>query len=217
VNDCLNWSSQRPISWLYENLDIDAHWCLIHATHADRFELASMAKSGSVAGICPTTEGNLGDGIFPGVDYLTHAGRWGIGSDSHVSLSVVEELRWFEYGQRLRDQRRNRLTISTQNSVGDALYTQALQGGAQACGVAVGQLSVGYRADWLVLDGNSPYLAAAKDSELLNRWLFAGDVGQIRDVYVGGIACINDGQHKHQQVAAADFLNLLNQLKEETV
>ena len=217
VNDCQGWSGQRPISWLYDNLDIDARWCLIHATHADRFELASMAKSGAVAGLCPTTEANLGDGIFPGVDYLTHAGRWGIGSDSHVSLNVVEELRWFEYGQRLRDQRRNRLTNPAQNSVGDVLYNQALQGGAQACGAAIGQLSAGYRADWLVLDGNSPYLAAAKDGELLNRWLFAGNAGQIRDVYVGGIARITDGQHEQQQAAAADFLHLLNQLAENAV
>lgn len=215
VNDCLGWSGQRPITWLYDNLDIDDRWCLIHATHADRFELASMASSGAVAGLCPTTEANLGDGIFPGVDYLAHAGRWGIGSDSHVSLNVVEELRWFEYGQRLRDQRRNRLTTSSQTSVGDVLYTQALQGGAQACGVAIGQLTVGYRADWLVLDGQDPYLAAAKNSELLNRWLFAGHSGQIRDVFVGGVARIVEGQHEQQQVAAADFLALLNHLAED--
>ncbi|PBI79200.1 formimidoylglutamate deiminase [Rahnella victoriana] len=214
VSDCLGWSGQRPITWLYDNLDIDARWCLIHATHADRFELASMANSGAVAGLCPTTEANLGDGIFPGVDYLAHAGRWGIGSDSHVSLNVVEELRWFEYGQRLRDQRRNRLTASAQHSVGDVLYTQALQGGAQACGAAIGQLTAGYRADWLVLDGQDPYLAAAKNSDLLNRWLFAGHAGQIRDVYVGGIPRIVNGQHEQQQAAAADFLTLLNQLAE---
>lgn len=216
VNDCLGWSGQRPITWLYDNLDIDSRWCLIHATHADRFELASMAKSGAVAGLCPTTEANLGDGIFPGVEYLGHNGRWGIGSDSHVSLNVVEELRWFEYGQRLRDQRRNRLTLPHQNqhSVGDVLYSHALQGGAQACGVATGKLAAGYRADWLVLDGRDPYLAAAKNSEILNRWLFAGHSGQIRDVYVGGIARIVEGQHEQQQAAAADFLKVLNQLAE---
>ena len=215
VNDCLGWSGQRPITWLYDNLDIDRRWCLIHATHADRFELASMAKSGAVAGLCPTTEANLGDGIFPGVEYLGHQGRWGIGSDSHVSLNIVEELRWFEYGQRLRDQRRNRLTLAHQHSVGDVLYSQALQGGAQACGVPVGKLASGFRADWLVLDGNDPYLAAAKNSELLNRWLFAGHAGQIRDVYVGGIARIIDGQHAQQQAAAADFLRVLKQLAED--
>lgn len=216
VNDCLSWSGQRPIAWLYDHLDIDTRWCLIHATHADKTEVASMARSGAVAGLCPTTEANLGDGIFPGVDYLAQGGRWGIGSDSHVSLNVVEELRWFEYGQRLRDQRRNRLTTATQNVVGDVLYAQALAGGAQACGAPVGKLSAGYRADWLVLDGQDPYLAAARPHEILNRWLFAGHIGQIRDVYVGGIPRITDGQHAQQQAAAADFLRVLRQLAEAT-
>ncbi|MDU7133244.1 MAG: amidohydrolase family protein, partial [Enterobacteriaceae bacterium] len=215
VNDCLNWSGQRPISWLYDHLDVDARWCLIHATHADASEVTKMAHSGAVAGLCPTTEANLGDGIFPGVDYLAQEGRWGIGSDSHVSLNVVEELRWLEYGQRLRDQRRNRLVATGQTRVGDVLYTQALSGGAQACGVPLGQLSVGYRADWLVLDHQDPYLAAASDNELLNRWLFAGHAGQIRDVYVGGVTRVIDGVHPQQQAAAADFLRLLQQLSQE--
>ncbi|MHB9327610.1 formimidoylglutamate deiminase [Phytobacter ursingii] len=216
VNDCLNWSGQRPISWLYDHLDINDRWCLIHATHADAHEVTKMAHSGAVAGLCPTTEANLGDGIFPGVDYLAQEGRWGIGSDSHVSLNVVEELRWLEYGQRLRDQRRNRLIAQEQTRVGDVLYQQALSGGAQACGVPVGQLSVGYRADWLVLDNQDPYLAAATDNALLNRWLFAGHVGQIRDVYVGGVARVVDGVHPQQQAAASDFLQLLQQLSQES-
>ncbi len=174
VNDCLAWSGQRPIAWLFDKLEVDARWCLIHATHPDEAELRQLALSGAVAGLCPTTEANLGDGIFPGVDYLARGGQWGIGSDSHVSLNVVEELRWLEYGQRLRDTRRNRLVTRHQPSVGNVLYQQALAGGAQACGVAIGKLEPGYRADWLVLDGECPYLGAAKDSELLNRWLFAG-------------------------------------------
>ncbi|WP_459177496.1 formimidoylglutamate deiminase [Ewingella americana] len=214
VNDCLGWSGQRPVAWLFDNIEVDDRWCLIHATHPDRFELASIAASGAVVGLCPTTEANLGDGIFSAVDYLAHKGRWGIGSDSHVSLNVVEELRWLEYGQRLRDQRRNRLTDATQTSVGDLLYTQALAGGAQACGVAVGQLAVGYRGDWLVLDGDDPYLAAAHENELLNRWLFAGSAAQIRDVFVGGEAKVVNGQHPQQRQASADFLTLLKRLAE---
>ena len=215
VNDCLAWSGQRPISWLFDNIDVDQRWCLIHATHPDRFELASIAGSGAVVGLCPTTEANLGDGIFPGVDYLAQKGRWGIGSDSHVSLNVVEELRWLEYAQRLRDLRRNRLTSSDQASVGDLLYTQALQGGAQACGVAIGQLAVGYRADWLVLDGEDPYLAAAAESELLNRWIFAGSAAQIRDVFVAGKARVVNGRHPQQSQASADFLALLQELAKD--
>ncbi|HHB1424506.1 TPA: formimidoylglutamate deiminase [Serratia odorifera] len=215
VNDCLSWSGQRPVAWLYEHLPVDARWCLVHATHLDDGELAQLARSQAVAGLCLTTEANLGDGIFPGDRYLQQQGRWGIGSDSHVSLNVVEELRWFEYGQRLRDRRRNRLTTAQQPAVADVLYQQALQGGAQACGVALGQLTVGYRADWLVLDGNDPYLAAAPDASILNRWLFAGGKEQIRDVFVGGRQVIDQGQHALQQQSSAAFMQVLKTFQQE--
>ncbi|EIC82320.1 formimidoylglutamate deiminase [Serratia sp. M24T3] len=215
VNDCVAWSGQRPIAWLFDKFEVNARWCLIHATHPDQAELKQLALSGAVAGLCPTTEANLGDGIFPGVDYLAQNGSWGIGSDSHVSLNVVEELRWLEYGQRLRDTRRNRLVTHEQPSVGDLLYHQALAGGAQACGVMIGKLEAGYRADWLVLDGECPYLGAAQDGELLNRWLFAGTAAQIQDVWVAGEAKIIAGRHAQQTEAAADFLALLKLLSQE--
>ncbi|MFV9064291.1 formimidoylglutamate deiminase [Serratia fonticola] len=215
VNDCLAWSGQRPVAWLYEHLPVDSRWCLVHATHLDREELEQLARSKAVAGLCPTTEANLGDGIFPGDSYLHHQGRWGIGSDSHVSLNVVEELRWFEYGQRLRDQRRNRLTTPEQPAVADVLYQQALRGGAQACGTAIGKLAVGYRADWLVLDGDDPYLASAPDASILNRWLFAGGKEQIRDVYVAGRQVIEQGRHALQQQSSAEFLQVLKTFQQE--
>jgi formimidoylglutamate deiminase len=215
VNDCLAWSGQRPVAWLYEHLPVDSRWCLVHATHLDREELEQLARSKAVAGLCPTTEANLGDGIFPGDSYLHHQGRWGIGSDSHVSLNVVEELRWFEYGQRLRDQRRNRLTTPEQPAVADVLYQQALRGGAQACGTAIGKLAVGYRADWLVLDGEDPYLASAPDASILNRWLFAGDKEQIRDVFVAGRQVIEQGRHALQQQSSAEFLQVLKTFQQE--
>lgn len=215
VNDCLAWSGQRPVAWLYEHLPVDSRWCLVHATHLDREELEQLARSKAVAGLCPTTEANLGDGIFPGDSYLHHQGRWGIGSDSHVSLNVVEELRWFEYGQRLRDQRRNRLTTPEQPAVADVLYQQALRGGAQACGAAIGKLAVGYRADWLVLDGDDPYLASAPDASILNRWLFAGGKEQIRDVFVAGRQVIEQGRHALQQQSSAEFLQVLKTFQQE--
>jgi formimidoylglutamate deiminase len=215
VNDCLAWSGQRPVAWLYEHLPVDSRWCLVHATHLDREELEQLARSKAVAGLCPTTEANLGDGIFPGDSYLHHQGRWGIGSDSHVSLNVVEELRWFEYGQRLRDQRRNRLTTPEQPAVADVLYQQALRGGAQSCGTAIGKLAVGYRADWLVLDGDDPYLASAPDASILNRWLFAGGKEQIRDVFVAGRQVIEQGRHALQQQSSAEFLQVLKTFQQE--
>jgi len=212
VDDCLAWSGRRPLQWLYENTEVDPRWCLIHATHAEADEVALMARSGAVAGLCLTTEANLGDGIFPAVDYLAQGGRLGIGSDSHVSLSVVEELRWLEYGQRLRDQRRNRLHRGNQPMVGRTLYDAALSGGAQALGQPIGELAVGKRADWLVLDGNDPYLATASEDGILNRWLFAGGDRQVRDVMVNGRWVVRQGRHAQEEESAQEFSRVLRAL-----
>ncbi|MEB0042152.1 formimidoylglutamate deiminase [Pseudomonas sp. MH10] len=212
VDDCLSWSGRRPLQWLYENASVDQRWCLVHATHANPEEVALMADSGAIAGLCLTTEANLGDGIFPAVDYIAQGGRWGIGSDSHVSLSVVEELRWLEYGQRLRDQRRNRLYRSDQPMVGRTLFDAALSGGAQAMGQAIGSLNVGQRADWLVLDGNDPYLSTAAGDAILNRWLFAGSDRQIRDVMVNGRWVIRNGRHADEEHSNRAFAQVLREL-----
>ncbi len=212
VDDCLAWSGRRPLQWLYEHVEVDQRWCLVHATHAEADEVAAMARSGAVAGLCLSTEANLGDGIFPAVDYLAQGGRMGIGSDSHVSLSVVEELRWLEYGQRLRDQRRNRLYRGDQPMVGRTLYDAALAGGAQALGQPIGELAVGKRADWLVLDGQDPYLAVADGDAILNRWLFAGGDRQVRDVMVNGQWVVRQGRHGQEEESAVAFVEVLRQL-----
>lgn len=212
VDDCLAWSGRRPIEWLYEHVPVDQRWCLVHATHAQPHEVALMARSQAVAGLCLTTEANLGDGLFPATDFLAAGGRFGIGSDSHVSVSPAEELRWLEYGQRLRDQQRNRLVTAHQRNVGQHLYEQALRGGAAALGQAVGALSVGQRADWLVLDGADPYLHTAPAESVLNRWLFAGGDRQVRDVMVGGRWVVRDGHHRDEAASAADFSHVLKAL-----
>ena len=212
VDDCLAWSGLRPLQWLYEHVDVDRRWCLVHATHAAPDEVAAMARSGAVAGLCLTTEANLGDGIFPAVEFLAQGGRMGIGSDSHVSLSVVEELRWLEYGQRLRDQRRNRLYRGDQPMVGRTLYDAALAGGAQALGQPIGALAVGKRADWLVLDGQDPYLAMAEGDAILNRWLFAGGDRQVRDVMVNGQWVVRQGRHAQEEQSRVAFAEVLRQL-----
>ncbi|MDU9395641.1 formimidoylglutamate deiminase [Pseudomonas sp. zfem003] len=209
VDDCLAWSGRRPLQWLYEHAPVDPRWCLVHATHAEADEVQAMARSGAVAGLCLTTEANLGDGIFPAVDFLARGGRLGIGSDSHVSVSVVEELRWLEYGQRLRDQRRNRLYRPEQPQVGRTLFDAALAGGAQALGQPVGALAEGSRADWIVLDGTDPYLATAEGDALLNRWLFAGGDRQVRDVMVGGRWVVRNGHHPAEEATAWAFAEVL--------
>ena len=212
VSDSLAWSGERPIAWLMRRFNVDARWCLIHATHPDESELQQLAASGAVAGLCPTTEANLGDGIFPASTYIARGGRWGIGSDSHVSVSAREELRWLEYGQRLRDRRRNRLALPQQPSVGDLLWQQAAAGGAQACGIRSGVLAPGLRADWLVLR-DDPLLSATPSGALLNRWLFAGARSGIRDTFVAGRQVIADGQHAEEAQAAIRVAGALRALQ----
>lgn len=212
VDDCLAWSKQRPLHWLFEHVPVDKRWCLVHATHANAEEVRLMAASQAVAGLCLTTEANLGDGIFPAVDYLAQGGRLGIGSDSHVSVSVAEELRWLEYGQRLRDQKRNRLQRSDQPNIGRSLYDAALAGGAQALGQPIGELAVGKRADFVVLDGADPYIACAKGDAILNRWLFAGGDRQVRDVMVAGQWRVRDGRHPDEHASAQAFAGVLKAL-----
>lgn len=205
VDDCLAWSKRRPIQWLYDNVNVDARWCLIHATHAEPDEVAAMAKSRAVAGICPTTEANLGDGLFPAVSFADQGGRWGIGSDSHVSLSVVEELRWFEYGQRLKHERRNRLHGTETKHVAGYLYRAAAAGGAQALGQKMGAIAIGNRADLVVLDGQHPLLAHVGGDDILGRWLFAGLNRMVKDVMVGGQWVVQDGRHADEIEAGRAF------------
>ena len=183
----------RPVEWLLANHDVDARWCLVHATQIDASECDALARSGAIAGLCPTTEANLGDGLFPLGPYLAAGGALGIGSDSNVSLSPVEELRWLEYGQRLATRRRIVAATAPGESCGEALYARAALGGARACGLHTGALAAGRRADLVVLDERTLPLAGAPPGELLDRYVFASDRAAPRHVMVRGRWRVRDG------------------------
>jgi formimidoylglutamate deiminase len=210
VDDCLAFSGKRPVDLLYEGAPIDTRWCLIHATHVTPEETTRIAASGAVVGLCPATEANLGDGIFPAVEFLSQNGHFGIGTDSHVATSVADELRILEYGQRLRDQRRNRLAAPGA-SVGRTLFDRALAGGAQAM-ARPGGIAPGNRADVVVLDGANPYIGAATADRILDRWIFAGLDRPVRDVMVAGIWRIREGAHAEDAAIDADFRKVLAKL-----
>jgi len=212
VDDCLEWSGQRPVEWLLDHAPVDDRWCLIHATHMTGRECGRLAASGAVAGLCPTTEANLGDGVFPATEYLSEGGALGVGTDSHVSVTALEELRLLEYGQRLVTRHRNRLATPLTPSVGRTLYDVAVAGGARALAQPTGGIEPGARADVVVLDGERPLLAAAEGDEILNRWLFAGDASFVRDVYVGGRRVVHDGTHPAERATGAAFASVLRDL-----
>ncbi len=207
VEDCLAWCGQRPVQWLLDHAPVDERWCLVHATHLDAHEIARLARSGAVAGLCPTTEANLGDGIFPAGEYLGpgNEGRFGIGTDSHVSTSACEELRLLEYGQRLAHGRRAALATDAQPSPGQRLYIEAAAGGARALGLEAGRIAPGCRADLVVLDPEHPALWNKDETHILDAWIFAGEARCVRDVMVGGRWRVKDGHHAGEAALAARF------------
>ncbi|WP_282120377.1 formimidoylglutamate deiminase [Ruegeria atlantica] len=185
---------QRPVEWLLDHVDVDDRWCLIHATHMTDAETRAVARSGAVAGLCPITEANLGDGIFNGAVYVEEGGRFGVGSDSNVRISLPEELRTLEYSQRLRDHARTVL-VKDEGSVGQALYTGAAQGGAQALGRNTGEIAVGKLADLVAIDRSHPTICALTDEQVLDGLCFAAPDGLVTDLWSAGRHMVQQGRH----------------------
>jgi len=212
VEDCLAFSGRRPVEWLLDNADVGPRWCLVHATHMNPDEIRTLATTGAVAGLCPTTEANLGDGFFEATPYLEAGGRFGIGSDSQISVSPVEELRWLEYGLRLRSGTRNALADAMTPHTGQNLLAAALDGGARACGRPVGAIAPGRRADLLVLDADHPRLYGRRTEALADSWIFSGNDNLVRDVFVGGRHVVRDGRHPDEDAVARDYRRTLDRL-----
>lgn len=196
VEDCLAWSGARPVEWLLDNTPVDERWCLIHATHVDDGERRRLAATGAVAGLCPITEANLGDGIFPATEYLQEGGRFAIGTDSNIQIDAAGELRALEYSQRLAQRARALLTSQGASpSVGASLYAGAAMGGAQALDWETG-LAPGRPADFISLDMTHPAFAAASDETRLDCWIFAAGGGAVDRVWRGGVHCVEGGRHR---------------------
>ena len=205
VQDCIATRGARPVEWLFQHAAVDKRWCLVHATHLTEAETAQLARSGAIAGLCPTTEANLGDGLFPLARYLDANGVIGIGSDSHISISPVEELRWLEYGQRLQTRHRNVAARHAGDSVGETLWRAAQRGGTQAAGMAIGSLDDGKRADLIVLDRDAPLLAARDSRSAMDSFLFAGNVPLVRHVMTRGRWVVRDFTHHDETRIAARY------------
>ena len=213
VEACLAWSGQRPVAWLLDHAPVDARWCLVHATHMDADEYRRAAASGAVAGLCPTTEANLGDGLFDFGAWRTNGGHWGVGSDSHACVNAAEELLMLEYGQRLATRQRNVSADAAQPSVAAALTLAAVQGGAQASGRALQGLAVGQQADFVMLDANHPALAGLGATDMLSSHVFASHRGNaIASVCVAGKTQVAGGRHPLHHDAAAAFVAARSQL-----
>lgn len=205
VDECLALHGSRPVQWLLDHTPVDARWTLVHATHIDDAELRGIAKSGATVAICPTTEANLGDGLFPLRDYLDAGGRWGIGSDSNSSVSPVEELRWLEYGQRLVTRRRNVAVTAPETSVGESLLRGVVGSAASSTGHSIGADGDAATTDHLVLDTEAPQFVGACDGDVLDRWIFNGNRPLVRETWVDGRCVVEQGRHVMRDAIAARF------------
>jgi len=213
VDACLAWSGQRPVEWLLDHAPVDARWCLIHATHMADAEYQRAAARGAVAGICPSTEANLGDGLFDMPRWRGAGGAWGLGSDSHACVNAAEELMLLEYGQRLQFRQRNVLASVAHAQVAAATLLQAVAGGAQASGRAAHGLAVGQRADFCILDAQHLALAGLTAPDMLSAHVFASHRTSALDaVWVGGQQRTRQGRHPLHNVAATAFTAARSQL-----
>lgn len=209
VDDCLAWSSARPVEWLLERAPVGANWCLVHATHVTPAETQAMARSGAVAGLCPITEANLGDGIFPASEFVAAGGRYGVGSDSNVLIDAAEELRLLEYGQRLTLRTRNVLARDAGGATGADVYRAAASGGAQALGCGPAVLAEGAPADIVTLDPSHPSLAGRSGDAVLDSYVFAGRRDMIDSVWRAGAKLVTNGRHHRRAEIAARYRKAL--------
>lgn len=219
VRQCLAHHGARPVEWLLDHAPVNDAWCLVHATHMSDGESAAVARRGAVVGLCPTTEANLGDGLFPMGPFMAGGGRFGIGTDSHVSRSPVEELRLLDYGQRLSAQARSvpratpgRARGGALAGAGGALLAHAWEDGCRALAWQGGTLAVGRRADLVVLDAEHPALVGRDGHGVLDSWVFSGTDNPVRDVMVGGAWVVRDGRHEHEEEAAGAFARTIRRL-----
>lgn len=207
IEDCIGWSGARPVEWLLDHAPVDGRWCLIHATHMTEDETRRMARSGAIAGLCPITEANLGDGTFPAPLFLEEGGRYGVGSDSNILISVPEELRQLEYSQRLALRARN-VIAPPSGSTAHTLFGQALAGGGAAMGAAAG-LAVGNNADFVSLDVSAAsYLSR---EQLLDQWVFAGGV-KVDGVWAMGRKQVSGGRHVRREAISKRFQAAMTRL-----
>jgi formimidoylglutamate deiminase len=211
VDDCVAWSGRRPVQWLMDHTAVSERWCLVHATHINAEEIRSITASKAVVGLCPITEANLGDGIFPAPAFLAGAGRIGVGSDSNVRIDAAEELCLLEYSQRLAHRGRNVLASAPGRSSGRTLFEAALAGGAQALDSPRGLIE-GALLDVVSLDTEQPELAQRRQDDIIDSWVFSGGRHLVDCVWRAGEKLVSNGRHRHREAIVARYRQVLQNL-----
>jgi formimidoylglutamate deiminase len=211
VDACIAWSGQRPVEWLLDHQSVDAHWNLVHATHMSESEAQRAARSGAVAVLCPTTEADLGDGVFAYPAWAQAQGRIAIGSDSQVSRDWWSELRMLEYSQRLAIRQRN-VGAGPGQSSAETLFDAALAGGALSSGLRLGRIEAGARADWLAVREDKLAFAARSPEHYLDSLVFDHHAADFADVVVAGLSRRESLQGDVYRDARNAFIHTLDQV-----
>lgn len=201
----------RPVEWAVANLPLDARWCMIHATQMVPAEVVALARTGAIAGLCPITEANLGDGVFDAPGWLTAGGAFGVGTDSNVRISLAEELRLLEYSQRLA--LKARAVLADTRSTGRLLWEEAAAGGARAAGRGTGRIEVGQWADLLALETGDLRLEGLAGDQLLDAFTFAGRDGLVADLWSAGRHIVQGGRHIAREAVEARFRAVMHRLR----
>jgi formimidoylglutamate deiminase len=213
VDDCVAWSGRRPVEYLFESFDVGPRWCAVHATHMTGDETRRLAASGAVAGLCATTEANLGDGIFEAERYFAAGGAIAVGSDSQITVGPAEDLRQLEYSQRLKRRARNVLSGGPDRSTGRSLLDNALAGGAQALAQPMGAIAVGRRCDVVVLDADHPAMLGRERDEAIDTWVFSAGQAAVKDVIVGGRPVVVERRHAREEEILSAFRSAVRRLR----
>ena len=213
VTDCVGTHGVTPLEWIANLVDVDERWCFIHATHLTQIEMRKLAQARGSIGLCPVTEANLGDGIFELERWLETQAPWGIGGDSHVSVSPFEELRSLEYSQRLRQRVRNVASSEQSPDVAANLWRQAAEGGAAALAQPAGALASGRRADFVVLEGGDADFESLAAPAMLGVAMFGGNSNRVRDVFIAGEPVVTQGRHPAAEQASAGYRAALRRLR----
>ncbi len=213
VEECIAFYGKRPVEWLLDNMEVDENFHLVHATHLTEDEVKRLAQTKSNVVLCPSTEGNLGDGIFPLIEFQENGGNWSIGTDSHVGINPLEELRLLDYGQRLITHKRN---IFTDKNDGDsALYAleKSFYSGAKAMGRKVNSFfEVGKKFNASIYKKNSPLLSITSALNRACTILYSSDANmQLATISRGKLVSYKGEHLKEKQITEA-FIATMQEL-----
>ena len=213
IDDSVAYLGKRPVQWMLDNLNMSDRFQLVHATHLLNQEIEGIAQSGAQVVICPSTEGNLGDGLFSFHNYKANGGNWCIGTDSHIGLNPLEELRLLDYGQRLITHKRTSfVTKQSGDSAFNALKESLISGRKSVNNANEDFFPVGAYFDAVLMDAKSPLIACSKEESLTAAIVYSSDVSNMIGTIASGKLVVKEGRHLNKEFITSNFVEVMKEL-----